>query len=103
MKDPKISDFGLRMSDSEQIRHPQSEIVFLFLGSLDDFPVLVIAAVRTGPMRHTQLVAIGALGKRTCSQVIMRPPTVAAGFGMSSFWIWHIRSSALPAAASIPS
>src|SRR5262245_57124187 len=62
----------------------------LFLGCLDDFPLFVIAAMRTSTMRHAYLVAVRTLGTRPSSQMSVRPPAVAPGLRMSSFWIWHI-------------
>jgi hypothetical protein len=41
-----------------EIRHEE-----LFLGGFDDFPVFVMAAVRTRAVRHAQLVTVRALGK----------------------------------------
>src|SRR5215472_5865768 len=61
----------------------------LLLGGLDDFPFLVVTAVRACTMRHTQLVTIGAFRKGSRCQMIVRPPAIAPGFRMSSFWIWH--------------
>src|SRR5437867_8687216 len=61
----------------------------LFLSGLDNFPLLVVAAVRTGPMRHAQLVAIGAFREGSRRQMIVRPPAVAPRLRVSSFWIWH--------------
>jgi hypothetical protein len=52
----------------------------LFLSRFDNFPFLVIAAMRTGAMRHAQLVAVGALRKRSRGEVIVRAATVAARF-----------------------
>jgi hypothetical protein len=69
----------------------------LFLRCFDDFPVFVIAAVRAGAVRHAQLVAVRTLGEGSRTQMIVCPPPIPPGFGMSSFWIWHIMSSALPA------
>src|SRR5439155_26034350 len=61
----------------------------LFLSSLDNLRLLVVAAVRTGPMRHPQLVAIGAFREGSRRQMIVRPPAVAPRLRMSSFWVWH--------------
>jgi len=66
-------------------------------GDFQDFPFLIVATMRTRPMREALLVAIGALGKRSSGQMIVCAPAVAAGFGMSSFWIWHFMNSALRA------
>jgi|RhiMetdeSRZDD1v2_1073273.scaffolds.fasta_scaffold00797_37 hypothetical protein len=49
-------------------------------------------------MGHAQLVAIGALGERSSAQMIVRPAAITPGLRMSSFRIWHIMSSAPPAA-----
>ena len=49
-------------------------------------------------MGHAQLVAIGALGERSSAQMIVRPAAIPPSLGMSSFRIWHIMSSAPPAA-----
>jgi len=68
----------------------------LLLGSLDHFPFFIEAAMGAGAMRHAHLMAIGALGKGTRGQMIVRTPAIAPSFGMSSFWIGHtyqLRSS----------
>ena len=62
---------------------------FLFFGDFDDFAFLVIAAMGTGAMRHSQFVTIGTLGKRARRQVIVSATAIAACFGVSTFWIRH--------------
>jgi hypothetical protein len=37
----------------------------LFLSGFDDFPIFVIAAMRTGAMRHAHFVAVRTLGERS--------------------------------------
>jgi hypothetical protein len=64
----------------------------LFLSGFDNFPFLVIAAVRTRAVRHAQFVAIRTFGEGARCQMIMRPPAIPPRFGVSSFWIRHIYS-----------
>jgi predicted DNA-binding transcriptional regulator AlpA len=45
------------------------------------------------------LMTIRAFGQGPSSQVIVSAPPVAAGLGMSTFWIWHFMNSALRAFA----
>ncbi len=58
-----------------EIRNPK--IILSLLSSLDDFPVLVVTAMRTGPMRHTQLVTIGTFREGSRGQMIVCPATIA--------------------------
>jgi len=84
-KPRKLSDSELRIADLGnqressvlQIRDPQSEIILSLLSSLDDFPVLVVTAMRTGAMRHTQLVTIGTFREGSRGQMIVCPATIA--------------------------
>jgi len=52
----------------------------LLLGGLDHFPFFIEAAMGASAMRHAQFMAIGALGKGTRGQVIVRASAIAPGF-----------------------
>ena len=45
-------------------------------------------------MRHAQFMAIGALGKGSCAQMIMCTTTIAPRLRMTSFWIRHLSTPA---------
>src|SRR6185503_15633948 len=59
------------------------------LADLDDFPPLVVAAMRTDPVRQLRLVAIRALRKDGTGQSVVGTPLVAARARMTSFGIRH--------------
>jgi hypothetical protein len=62
-------------------------------GFLDfaDFATFVITTLGAYAMRQLALVAVGAFGKRTAGQRIMGASTAGARFGVSPFWIWHLK------------
>jgi hypothetical protein len=61
-------------------------------GYFEHFTASVEAAFWTGTMRHLRFVTVGALRSRTHMKKIMGAALVAAGFGMTSFWIRHFIS-----------
>src|SRR5687768_15800798 len=55
-------------------------LIYLFLGGLDDFAVLVVAAVWTRAMGHAHFVTVRAFGKRPRAQMVVCPAAVAPRF-----------------------
>jgi hypothetical protein len=60
--------------------------------NFEHFTAGVETAFRTGTVRHLRLVTIGALRGGTHMEKIMGATLVAAGFGMTAFWIRHFIS-----------
>ena len=60
--------------------------------NFEHFTPGVETAFRTGTVRHFRLVTIGALRGGTHMEKIMGATLVAAGFGMTAFWIRHLDS-----------
>src|SRR5581483_2381383 len=62
------------------------------LGSLfhkNHFPSTVVAAVWTGLVGEFRLMTVGALGKRPQAEMVVGPPAVPPGLGVSSLRIGH--------------
>jgi len=62
-------------------------------GSVYNFPVLVVAAMRASLMGLLHFVAMRAFGERGSHQVVVRAPVARASFRMSPLWIGHANSS----------
>src|SRR3984893_15172356 len=62
-------------------------------GFLDvqNFAALIVAALGAGTMRHFALVAVRALGEGVTFVGVVSAPRACARFGVSPFWIWHLR------------
>jgi hypothetical protein len=61
------------------------------LFDLDDFPAFVMTALGAGAMRKFGLMTVGALGKRSRSEVIVSATEGRALLGVSPFGICHIQ------------
>jgi hypothetical protein len=66
-----------------------------FFANFENFTAGVETAFRTGTVRHLGLVTIGALRGGTHMEKIMGATLVAAGFGMTAFWVRHFISLSL--------
>ena len=63
----------------------------LFLGRLflfDDFPPVVMAAFGADDVGQVHLAAVGAGDELELGERVVRAATVAAAFGVFTFWMW---------------
>ncbi len=71
--------FGIAQRSAELLR----------LLDVQNFTVLVVAALRACPVRHLLLVTIRALRTGVRSQEIVCAADGGAALGVAPFWIWH--------------
>jgi hypothetical protein len=94
----QIAKYEMGQLGALQFAFPNSqfESLYLFFRNLDDFAYVVagsiMTAVGTRAMRHPEFMTVGALRERARREMIMGPPPIAARLGVSTFWIWHLRT-----------
>jgi hypothetical protein len=59
------------------------------LFDLNDFAILVKAALGTDTVLQARLLAVGASAGLRHPQRVVCTTFASAGFGMATFWIWH--------------
>src|SRR5262249_38808762 len=83
---------------SPPIASPPSRMAllpFCLLPPLDDFPPLVVPAVRADPVRQDRLVAPRAVLNPQCLHVVVAPPLALNGFRRASLGNGHGRLGSL--------
>ena len=63
-----------------------------FLANLDHFTAGVVTTLWTSAVRHFGFVTVGAFRGRTHMEKIMSAALVTARFGMTAFWVRHLKS-----------
>src|SRR5205814_4845427 len=62
---------------------------------LNDFPAFVVSALGAHAMLHPRLLTVGTGHGLRYAQRIVRATFTAAGFGMTTFWVWHNYSDSI--------
>jgi hypothetical protein len=73
----------------DQLERGEERLLLLF--DFENVAALIVSAFGAGAMRHFSLVAVRALAQRMLGKKVMRAPPRGASFGVTSFWIWHIK------------